>query len=63
MKLKDFFNVGPVFGYFFRKKDPNRPKNFDLKMMHGVNRLAVIMFAIAIIILITRIIVRNFFEY
>jgi hypothetical protein len=63
MKLKDFFNVGPVFGYFFRKKDPNRPKNFDLKMMHGVNKLAVIMFAIAILILITRIILRNFFEY
>lgn len=63
MKLKDFFNVGPVFGYFFRKKDPNRPKNFDLKMMHGVNKIAVIMFAIAILILITRIILRNFFEY
>lgn len=59
MNFKEFFKIGPVFGYFFRKKDPNRPKNFDLKMMHGVNRLAVIMFLIAVLIIIGRIILRH----
>lgn len=60
MKLKDYFKVGDVFGYFFRKKDPNRPKNFNLKMMHGVNRLAIIMFVVALIFIIVRAIVRKF---
>jgi hypothetical protein len=30
--------------YFFRKKDPNRPDNFNLKVMHWINRIAIIMF-------------------
>lgn len=58
MKFKDYFNFGEVFGYFFRKKDPNQPKNFNLKMMHGVNRLAIIMFLICVIVIIVRAIMR-----
>ena len=30
MKFKDYFALGSLFGYFFRKKDPNRPKNFKV---------------------------------
>jgi len=30
--------------YFFRKKDPNRPENFNLRVMHFINALAIIMF-------------------
>ncbi|MES2112607.1 MAG: DUF6728 family protein [Bacteroidota bacterium] len=30
--------------YFFRKKDPNRPTNFNLKVMHTINAIAIIMF-------------------
>ncbi|WP_374948759.1 DUF6728 family protein [Mucilaginibacter sp.] len=30
--------------YFFRKKDPNRPINFNLKVMHIINAIAIIMF-------------------
>lgn len=30
--------------YFFRKKDPNRPDNFNLRVMHFINALAIIMF-------------------
>lgn len=37
-------------GYFFRKKDPNRPTNFNLKAMHFINRLAIILFIVAILI-------------
>ncbi|SMO58693.1 DUF6728 family protein [Solitalea koreensis] len=36
--------------YFFRKKDPNRPTNFNLKVMHWINRIAIIMFLVGIII-------------
>lgn len=58
MRLKDFFNFGEVFSYFFRKKDPNQPKNINLSMMHGVNRLAMIMFVFAVVFLIVRALLR-----
>ena len=58
MKVKDFFGFGEVAGYFFRKKDPNRPKNFNLRMMHGVNKISIIMFLIALIVIIARFISR-----
>jgi len=30
--------------YFFRKKDPNRPSSFNLKVMHAINATAIIVF-------------------
>ncbi|WP_460694580.1 DUF6728 family protein [Mucilaginibacter puniceus] len=35
--------------YFFRKKDPNRPTSFNLKVMHAINAIAIIMFLLGII--------------
>jgi len=35
--------------YFFRKKDPDRPTNFNLKVMHFINALAIILFLAGII--------------
>jgi len=35
--------------YFFRKKDPNRPTSFNLKVMHTINAIAIIMFVLGII--------------
>lgn len=58
---KNFFQLGEVGGYFFRKKDPNRPSNISLKMMHGVNKISILMFLACAIIIITRIIVRKYF--
>lgn len=43
-KFGDFFKMGAVFGYFFRKHDPDRPNNFNLRMMHGINRISMLMF-------------------
>ena len=46
-----------ILTYFYiRKRDPNEPRNIDLKMMHGMNRISIIVFAIAIIIMIIRLI-------
>ena len=44
LTLKTFFGLGEVAGYFFRKKDPSRPTNIDLKMMHGVNKISILVF-------------------
>lgn len=41
---RDYFALGEVWGYFFRKKDPNRPSNFNLRMMHGINKISILMF-------------------
>ena len=55
---KEVFNFGPVLGYFFRKKDPERPSNFNLRMMHGINKISIIMFLIALTVIIVRFISR-----
>lgn len=49
---KRFFKLGEVSGYFFRKKDPNRPANFSLRMMHGVNKFSMLIFILGVIYLI-----------
>jgi len=38
----------------FWKKDQNKTTNVNLRMMHGINRISILMFLIAIIILIIR---------
>ena len=35
--------------YFFRKKDPNRPTNFNLRIMHAINAIAITVFLVGII--------------
>ncbi|WP_316798843.1 MULTISPECIES: DUF6728 family protein [Pedobacter] len=35
--------------YFFRKKDPNRPTNTNIKIMHFINALAITIFLAGII--------------
>ncbi|WP_370634352.1 DUF6728 family protein [Pedobacter sp. Leaf132] len=35
--------------YFFRKKNPDRPNNINLKIMHFINALAIIVFLAGII--------------
>jgi hypothetical protein len=41
---------------YLRKKDPNEPRNFYLRTMHGINRLSLLMALIALIIVIIKLI-------
>ena len=52
LTIREFFGVGEVFGYFFRKKDPNRPQNINIRMMHGVNKISILIFLAGVIYLI-----------
>ena len=52
--LREFFTLGEVGGYFFRKKDPSRPSNINIKMMHGINKISIIVFLLGVIYLILR---------
>ena len=52
--FKEFFKMGEVGEYFFRKKDPSRPNNINIRMMHGVNKLSILIFLLAIIYLVVK---------
>jgi hypothetical protein len=52
--LKDYFAFGEVLGYFFRKKDPDSKPNFNLRMMHGINKISILMFLAAVIFIIIK---------
>lgn len=46
-----------ILTYFYiRKRDPNEPRNIDLRMMHGMNRISIIVFFFAILLMIYRLI-------
>ncbi len=52
--LKEYLDLGPMWGYFFRKKDPNRPSNFNIRMMHGINKISILIFLAGIIYLVIK---------
>lgn len=51
---KEFFQLGEVGGYFFRKKDPKRPVNFNIRAMHIINKIAILMFLVCVLIILKR---------
>lgn len=55
----NYFDFTEVLTYFFRKKDPNRPKNFTIGAMHIINKISMSVFLAAIIFLIVRSIMRS----
>jgi hypothetical protein len=52
--LKEFFRMGEVGGYFFRKKDPSRPTNINIKMMHGINKISIVIFLLGVLFIILK---------
>jgi hypothetical protein len=54
MNGKNLFDFGPAFGYFFRKNDPNRKTNFNLKTMHFINKLSMAMFLVCLLVMLFR---------
>lgn len=52
--LKEYFQLGEVGGYFFRKKDPSRPKNFNIRAMHTINKISIVIFLLGVMYLIAK---------
>ncbi len=52
--FRDFLRLGEVGGYFFRGKDPSRPSNFNIRVMHGINRISIIIFLLGVIYLVVK---------
>jgi len=60
-KLINFLSLGEVFGYFlrvFKKPDPSKPNTSYLRMMHGINRISIIMFLFCICVMLYRFFLR-----
>jgi hypothetical protein len=53
-RFKEFFTLGEVGGYFFRRKDPSRPSNINIKMMHGINKISIIIFLLGVLFIILK---------
>jgi hypothetical protein len=54
-----YFDFKEVLTYYFRKKDPDRPTNINLKMMHGINKISILMFLFCVVVMIVRFISRS----
>lgn len=54
---KGFWNQ--ILTYFYiRKRDKSEPKNVNIFLMHGMNRISIIVFFIALIIVLYRLFTR-----
>ncbi len=52
-------DLNELLTYFFRKKDPYKKVSINLKLMHGINKISIIIFIFAVIVIITRYISRS----
>jgi hypothetical protein len=48
------FDFSEVATYFFRKKDPNRKTNFNLRSMHVINKVSMLMFLVGLVVMAAR---------
>jgi hypothetical protein len=58
-RLKEFFELNEVAGYFFRKKDPARPGGFNIRAMHTINKISIVIFLAGVLVILK----RYFFGY
>jgi hypothetical protein len=54
LSVREFLSLGEVGSYFFRKKDPSRPMNINIKMMHGINKISIVVFLLGVLYLIVK---------
>ncbi len=43
---------------YINKRDPKEPRNINIRFMHGMNRISIFLFLIAIVVMIVRLISR-----
>ena len=55
--LKETFRLGEMWSYFikvFRKRDSESPTSINLRLMHGINRIAIVVFLLGVIYLLIK---------
>jgi hypothetical protein len=53
-RLRHFLGLSEVAGYFFRSKAQNKTSNINLKMMHGINKISMLVFLGGIIFILLK---------
>lgn len=56
--LKKSPGFSEVLGYYFRKNDPERPSNFNIRAMHTINKISIVMFLVGLVVLIMKLALR-----
>jgi len=54
LSIKEFFSLGEVGRYLFRGRSSDKPANVNVRIMHGINRLAIIIFLGGVIYIIIK---------
>ncbi|HNB80653.1 MAG TPA: hypothetical protein PLP14_01060 [Chitinophagaceae bacterium] len=44
---------------YLKKRDPNAPVNTNIKLMHGMNRISILLFLTALIIMLFRVLLKR----
>jgi len=60
-RLKEQFKVGEIFTYFirvFQKPKEGAPMNFNIRTMHTINKISIVMFLFCVLVMIYRAILR-----
>jgi hypothetical protein len=47
---------------YIKKRDPNEPRTQWMKYMHGMNRISLLMFLVAVLIIIFRLVILPLFR-
>ncbi len=49
---------GEMLMYYFRKPDPSRPVNFNIRAMHTINKISIVMFLVGLVMLVIKLSLR-----
>jgi len=47
---------------YIKKRDPNAPRNINIKLMHGMNRISLLMFIVAMLFMLIKFIILPLFR-
>jgi hypothetical protein len=47
---------------YIKKRDPNAPRNINIKLMHGMNRISLLMFIVALLIILFKFVILPLFR-
>jgi hypothetical protein len=53
-RIRHFLGLSEVAEYFFRSKEKNRTNNINLRMMHGINKISIVVFLAGIVFILLK---------
>jgi hypothetical protein len=57
----DFFRQIAEYLYI-KKRDPNAPRDINIKLMHGMNRISLLMFIVALLFMLIKFVILPLFR-